>query len=100
MIQETFEISKVVRPRTKHQVLNHLVQEVGELAKEVAEDEKWPYGQSGEDGITGESVDVILCALDLIWLHEGENHIDIQSVMRTVETKVKQKLDKWKAKYS
>lgn len=47
-------------------VFEHLQSEVVELRDEIGE--KITGGESGVDGISGESVDIILCALDAISL--------------------------------
>jgi hypothetical protein len=76
--------------RTKLDVYSHLIGETRELGVEVNLDF---YGNpAGEDGITGESVDVILCAFDLIF----QDRPDITDVelLRLFLTKLK----KWKRK--
>ena len=52
--------------RTAYQILAHLTSEVGELAQEVAIVEGDSYKDAGEDGIIGESIDIIICCLDMI----------------------------------
>lgn len=74
-------------PRTTKTIFNHLMSETDELYVEL-------YGNvEGEDGVIGEAVDVILCAMDIIY-KEKPNVIeaDIMEV-------VKRKLDKWQRVY-
>ena len=66
LIDIVFDASdKKIDNRTSYNILAHLMEEVGELATEVNIDFVG-YKTPGEDGVIGEAVDVILCALDLI----------------------------------
>lgn len=53
--------------RTPDEVFKSLVEEVGELATELAIESGHSVKPKGKDGILGESIDVILCAIDLIY---------------------------------
>jgi uncharacterized protein YunC (DUF1805 family) len=64
---------KVSNGRTVETVLMHLVTEVGELAQEVVVAEGRSYKAPGRDGVVGEAVDVILCAVDLAWMASGRD---------------------------
>lgn len=66
LISRVFRVSDSVPPRGRYKVLGHLVEEVGELSQEVVIKQGDSYKKEGVDGILGEAVDVILCALDLI----------------------------------
>lgn len=67
IVKQIFESSdRIKNGRTPQQILGHLMTEVGELAEEVLIDQGLSYKQAGVDGIVGESVDVILCAMDII----------------------------------
>lgn len=66
MINKIFEAGNLIPERTRYQVLACLVEETGELAQEVKIAERDSYKLEGIDGILGEAVDVIICAVDLI----------------------------------
>ena len=67
MVTQIFETSdRVKNGRTPQQILGHLMTEVGELAEEILIDQGLSYKQAGRDGVVGEAVDVILCAMDII----------------------------------
>lgn len=91
MIKETFEVSKVVFPRSIYQVLGKLMEEVGELSQEVLIRDKFvKASKGGPDGIIGEAIDVITCALDLIWVtYPGVDEETIEPLLRL-------KLEKWR----
>lgn len=88
IVEKVFETSQQVEPRTLYEVLAYLMQEAGELATEISIGEGFLNRPQGKDGIIGEAVDVILCALDIAWLN-GATPEDIQSI-------VVKKLEKWK----
>jgi NTP pyrophosphatase (non-canonical NTP hydrolase) len=52
--------------RTQHNVLAYTMTEVGELAEEIIIQHGHSYKDPGVDGVIGEAVDVIICALDMI----------------------------------
>jgi gamma-glutamyl phosphate reductase len=52
---------RIQNGRTLYQILLHLEDEVNELNQELVAEEP------GDDGIAGEAVDVMLCALDMIF---------------------------------
>lgn len=60
--------NKLVRnDRTQDSIVDHMAGEVQELKEEI---EKHKLGQNpGSDGIIGENIDVIACALDSIFEH-------------------------------
>ena len=67
MIQTAFDASdKIKDKRTQLNILSHLMQEVGELATEISIDANFLKRPAGPDGILGEAIDVIACALDII----------------------------------
>lgn len=83
--------SEIINDRTKSDVLVHLVTEVGELAQEIQIAEGKSYKEEGADGVVGEAIDVIICALDIIHLYNPsltENY-DLSRILEP-------KLDKWK----
>jgi hypothetical protein len=77
--------------RTQRSILDHLKSEVAELEVEVIAGET---GQcEGEDGIVGESIDVILCALDLIFRKNPKiSNVEIAEIAT-------RKCEKWARKY-
>lgn len=72
--------------RTPNQILKHLKGEVDELHNEVFTD------NPGPDGIAGEAIDVIVCALDLIFTNNPEMSNE------TIVEYARKKCDKWKNK--
>lgn len=84
------EIDEIAPGRTLQDILTHLVTEVGELATEIQIQDGKSYKVEGKDGIVGEAVDVIACALDIIHTAEPKfNDLDLRVIMR-------RKLKKWK----
>lgn len=75
-------------------VLAHTMEEVGELAKEVAIE----YLNSGKtpdsDGIIGETVDAIICLVDLLYVHSPE--LEEEDIIKVAN----KKLAKWKNRKS
>lgn len=55
--------------RTENDILNHAMQELGELAQEIAIFRGKSLKDKGADGIIGEAIDVINCMLDIIYVH-------------------------------
>ena len=74
--------------RTQHTILDHMRSEVQELAVEI------DNGSTGEDGIIGENIDIIACALDSIFIH---NPTITEAELVALMIK---KCDKWVEKYS
>lgn len=54
--------------RTLSDVLGHAMEELGELATEIKIANGKSYKKAGPDGVIGEAVDLINCALDIIYL--------------------------------
>ncbi len=75
-------------------ILAHTMEEIGELAKEVAIE----YLNSGKkpdvDGIVGETVDAIICLVDMLYVHCPE--LDEQDIIDIAN----KKLTKWKNRRS
>lgn len=93
LITEIFTASDEIKNnRTVQDVLNHTVTELGELAMEVIIDQGKSYKHPGKDGIIGEAIDIIACAVDIIRVHAPElTEEDIISIALP-------KLAKWKDK--
>ena len=91
LVQEVYRVSAgLLDGRQKFQVLGHLVSEVGELAEEVVIDQGLSHKSKGVDGIVGESIDVIICALDMIF--QTDPSLTEEDL---VDYAIK-KLDKWR----
>lgn len=91
-VKETLNTcSHVQNDRTLQDVLTHLMTEVGELAQEIQIVEGKSYKEEGADGVVGEAVDVIICALDIIKLYRPSIKEDYD-LSRIVQPKLK----KWK----
>ena len=54
--------------RTRNSIYNHMMSEIGELGIEINIVEGQSYKTPGADGIVGESIDVILSAIDFIYI--------------------------------
>ena len=73
LINKTFAVSDSIdNNRTIENVLTHMTTEVGELALEISIDQGRSYKDASEDGVVGEAVDVILCALDIIRVYQPD----------------------------
>lgn len=92
-LKQILEFCKTVKNnRTLNSTFEHLKEEVDELENEIIA--KVAGFDEGEDGVLGEVVDVVLCAVDIAYQYNNditEEEIN-QIVMR--------KLLKWKKLYS
>lgn len=88
--------SKVKKPRSLYYVLAHTMEEVGELSTEVGiEMDSHGYKTPGPDGIVGESVDAIICLVDMVYVHlkdQGLSPAEIDDMLKSIAAT---KLDKW-----
>ena len=92
MLTEILKACKSIdSPRTIGTVVDHLNSEVYELNQEVVN--VLLDSEQGEDGVLGESVDVILCAVDLIY---QENPKVTKAEIMAV---VNRKIEKWVTLY-
>lgn len=78
---------KIDSPRTIGTVSDHLNSEVYELNQEVVN--VLLDSPAGDDGVIGEAVDVILCAVDLIY--QSNPKVTKAEIM----TVVNRKIEKW-----
>lgn len=69
VVKQKSEEMDSLQSRNKYGVLAHLMSEVGELAQEVSISQGDAYKTHSKDHIIGEAVDVLLCVLDLIHVH-------------------------------
>jgi NTP pyrophosphatase (non-canonical NTP hydrolase) len=94
MIEQVLAVSKKVKPRSSFTVLAHLMEEAGELSTELLVRHGKSQKSPGDDGVIGEAIDVVLCAIDIIYVEypllEAEDIMEI----------VRRKLKKWKDKNS
>lgn len=92
IIETILEASRrIINSRTVYSVNKHLQGEADELDYEVFLTVSG--AEAGKDGILGEAVDVILCAVDLIY--KDNPNITKEEIL----AKVKEKLDKWERLY-
>lgn len=95
IIQQTFEASRQVdewevKQRTQYSVFASAASELGELATEIRIDSGDSYKEPGPDGVIVESIDTILCLIDLIY--KTDPTITEAQINEIVSTK----LSKWK----
>lgn len=82
------------QPRTLLQPFTSLGEECGELATEIQISMGLKDKAPGPDGIVGESVDAILCLLDIIVVNQPDiTFNDILAIMN-------HKMEKWERKYA
>lgn len=83
MINEILQVSKIKPFRTDYKVLAYLMEEVGELSTEVNIKNGHSKKEPNKNGITEESVDVILCAIDLIYVNNpGITEVELMEVFQ------------------
>lgn len=83
---------KIKNSRHPYSVLCSVTEEVGELAKEIIISQGDSYKTADVDGPIGESIDIILAATDMIYLHQPD--ITDEELLELT----KKKLHKWKTK--
>lgn len=92
-VEKTLEVCRNIQfARNKVSVYKHLVSEVEELRVELYNEEN--DLEAGADGVIGEAVDIILCALDIIYQHDKD------ITQEAINEVVLKKLNKWQAVYS
>jgi hypothetical protein len=77
--------------RTPLDVFRHLKSEVSELQDEVIREAL--SEPAGDDGIFGEAIDVIACALDLIYLMRKDEPLGV--VEQDIKDYLSKKCQKW-----
>lgn len=93
MIEQVFNVSdKIKNGRTIHDVFPYLIEEVGELATEINIKTGFSNKKPGKDGIIGESIDAIICLLDIIRLEQPD--ITEDHLVEIFERKLKKWQDK------
>ena len=95
IVQNIFETSDAIQNgRTRQDVLNYTMTEIGELMEEFIISTGKSYKQPGADGIIGEAVDTIICLIDLIRIEDPTlREEDLQEIFCA-------KLAKWKSQHA
>jgi hypothetical protein len=93
-VAKVFEVSKAVPARSRSKVFLKLSEEVGELALEVAVAQDETYKKGGSDGIVGEAIDVIICAMDLIYVDNPK--IEAEVLVNILQKKLQKWIEKEK----
>lgn len=87
VLDKFFKTAHSVKKRTVSDVVHHLSAEVGEISECLVQP------QRGGD-IVEESVDAIVCALDVIYLKLGTTH-GTAEIAQVINKLLDKKLDKW-----
>lgn len=74
--------------RSSTDVFLQLSEEVGELSTELSIEKGYSKKAAGPDKIPGEVADIIICAIDLLYVACGWSE-------EQIEEKIRQKLQKW-----
>lgn len=82
-----YQVASTVKPHSKESVVLHMSAEVGEVAECLVQPQR-----NGD--IVEESVDVILCALDVIYLELGQTH-GTEEITAIINKKMDAKSEKW-----
>lgn len=86
---------RIINNRHEQQIFMKAVEEMGELAVEVAIHRGESYKTPGPDGIVGEAIDVINCLLDLIHVHAPHmTEADVAAIARVKQLKWEKAIDK------
>lgn len=95
ILQRVEAACKVINHSKADQLAIHasMTEEVGEVATELLINKGFKPKAPGKDGVVGEAIDVILCAMDIIYTEIGS--LDNEQVNQTVDAK----LAKWVSKY-
>lgn len=86
-LSTVYKTAKSVKPRTKESVALHLGSEAGEINECLVQPQRG-------GNIVEESVDAILCALDLIYLELGTTH-GTHEISRVIQALIEKKCEKW-----
>ena len=87
VLDKFFEIAHKVKKRTKSDVVHHLSAEVGEISECLIQPQRG-------GNIVEESIDAIVCALDVIYLELGTTHGRYE-IAKIINEMLAEKLDKW-----
>lgn len=87
VLDKFFKVAHRVKKRTKSDVVHHLAAEVGEISECLIQPQRG-------GNIVEESVDAIVCALDVINLELGATH-GTAEIAQVINKILDKKLDKW-----
>lgn len=90
LVRMVSKVSAEIGKRDRNAVFHSLVEEVGELATEISIENGTKKREPSLDGVIGETIDVLVVALDLLHLELGDKINSPEFLDR-----VQQKLDKW-----
>lgn len=94
VIDRIKRLQKNLPERTIHQPFVSLGEECGELATEILIKTGNKKKEPGVDGIVGESVDALLCLLDIIIIDNPK------VTMKDLVAVMNKKMDKWEKNYA
>ena len=85
--------------RVPYFVLSKCMEEMGELATEVATEEGHGYKKAGKDGVIGEIADTIASLVDLAYLQlrKEDPEITLDEINEILHDTVVPKLHKWES---
>jgi hypothetical protein len=87
LIDDILYVAKQIETsRTLSDIMQHTTTELGELQMEVIIAEGKSYKQPGKDGVIGEAIDLIICAVDLI--HKMDPNITEQQLQSIADRKL------------
>ena len=94
--------ARIKNHRNPQDVLMTVVEEVGELSTEIAIVTGHKNREPGKDGVLGETLDVIIAAVDILHLllgKEGEGQAELtpEEIEHLCIVYAQRKLDKWEA---
>lgn len=95
ILQMVSATSEKVGSDDRGAILLSLIEEVGELATEIAIENGTKQREASPDGVVGEAIDVLVVIIDLLHLELAEN-IHGQEFLDRVQSK----LTKWESKYN
>lgn len=87
VLDNFFKVAHQVKKRTKSDVVHHLAAEVGEISECLVQPQRG-------GNIVEESVDAIVCALDVIYLELNTTH-GTTEIAQVINKLLDKKLDKW-----
>lgn len=95
VVSKVLELSDSIKDsRTMNQVYAKLGEEFGELGLEVNIENGYVKNKpKGKDGVTGEAIDVIICALDIIYLNNPD--LTKEELLDKIATVMLAKKQKW-----
>ena len=100
-ISTIVNVSKKIKDdRSLDKILMHAVTELGELSEEVLIEKGLSYKNPGVDGVVGEAVDLIICVVDLLYIHLKQNGVDLSGdvIDAYIKDVAEAKLKKWEEK--